>query len=180
MDTRQQEATAAHAPAPSAQPEEGRPVPVAKRTGERRVTFSSALAAEAGRVDDSYFASYSYFDIHREMLADKVCPASLPPMEGLGDARQRYRFPKGEINMQVHTSCPAGFMSIFSDTAAAIAGAHRGLPRGTGAQPAAAARRHRAGRRLRHGHPVVVCGTWRCFPRHRYVATSSPDSRMCL
>jgi type I protein arginine methyltransferase len=40
------------------------------------VTFSSALAAEAGRVDDTYFASYSYFDIHREMLADKVCPVS--------------------------------------------------------------------------------------------------------
>jgi hypothetical protein len=114
VDTRQQEATAAHAPAPSAQPEEGRPIPVAKRTEERRVTFSSALAAEAGRVDDSYFASYSYFDIHREMLADKVCPASLPPMEGLGDARQSYRFPKGEINMQVHTSCPAGFhVSLF-------------------------------------------------------------------
>lgn len=38
----------------------------------RRVAFSAAAAAEVGRVDDSYFDSYSYLDIHRDMLADKV------------------------------------------------------------------------------------------------------------
>lgn len=36
------------------------------------MSFSAALAAEAGRVDDTYFDSYSYLDIHREMLSDKV------------------------------------------------------------------------------------------------------------
>jgi len=49
------------------------------------VSFSAALAAEAGRVDDTYFDSYSYLDIHREMLSDRVrgpferrYPAQLP------------------------------------------------------------------------------------------------------
>lgn len=36
------------------------------------MAFANALAVEAGRVDDSYFESYSYLDIHREMLSDKV------------------------------------------------------------------------------------------------------------
>lgn len=44
----------------------------------KRVSFSAALAAEAGRVDDTYFDSYSYFDIHREMLGDKARALPLP------------------------------------------------------------------------------------------------------
>ena len=39
---------------------------------QKRVAFSRVLNTERQRVDDSYFDSYSYFDIHREMLADKV------------------------------------------------------------------------------------------------------------
>ena len=38
----------------------------------KQVSFAAAHAAEAGRVDDSYFESYSYLDIHREMLSDTV------------------------------------------------------------------------------------------------------------
>lgn len=36
------------------------------------------LTSEAQRVDESYFDSYSYFDIHREMLGDKVHHPSIP------------------------------------------------------------------------------------------------------
>ena len=39
---------------------------------QKRVQFSRVLSRERQRVDESYFDSYSYFDIHREMLADKV------------------------------------------------------------------------------------------------------------
>ena len=49
---------------------------------QKRVSFSSVLTSEAQRVDESYFDSYSYFDIHREMLGDKARPPPLPP--GLG------------------------------------------------------------------------------------------------
>lgn len=42
------------------------------------MAFARAVTAEAGRVDDSYFESYSYLDIHREMLSDKVI-LLLPP-----------------------------------------------------------------------------------------------------
>lgn len=60
----------------AAQPAEPLPAPGSKRGG-KRVSFSAALAAEAGRVDDTYFDSYSYFDIHCEMLADKVSSDTL-------------------------------------------------------------------------------------------------------
>lgn len=39
---------------------------------KKRVAFAEVLSSEAKRVDESYFDSYSYFDIHREMLGDKV------------------------------------------------------------------------------------------------------------
>lgn len=69
-----QGSSAAPRSAPSAA-QAAQPCPAAgsKRGGAKRVCFSAALAAEAGRVDDTYFDSYSCFDIHREMLADKVC-----------------------------------------------------------------------------------------------------------
>ena len=44
---------------------------------QKRVAFSRVLSSEKQRVDESYFDSYSYFDIHREMLADKVRLARL-------------------------------------------------------------------------------------------------------
>lgn len=41
------------------------------------VVKGGAAAAGSGsagcRVDAAYFDSYSYFDIHQEMLSDKVC-----------------------------------------------------------------------------------------------------------
>lgn len=50
------------------------------------MAFANALAVEAGRVDDSYFESYSYLDIHREMLSDKVKLELLQPdLSELGD-----------------------------------------------------------------------------------------------
>ncbi len=48
------------------------------RMARKQVSFSAALAAEAGRVDDTYFDSYSYLDIHREMLGDQVGWRVLP------------------------------------------------------------------------------------------------------
>ncbi len=47
-------------------------LPTSGPSVQKRVAFSRVLNTERQRVDDSYFDSYSYFDIHREMLADKV------------------------------------------------------------------------------------------------------------
>ena len=61
-------------------PSDGRTTSTAAQPGDlpawpamqKRVAFSRVLSSEKQRVDESYFDSYSYFDIHREMLADKV------------------------------------------------------------------------------------------------------------
>lgn len=44
----------------------------AAAAGDGTASASAAAKEEAERVDRSYFESYSFFDIHREMLGDKV------------------------------------------------------------------------------------------------------------
>lgn len=54
--------------------------PGSAQTGQTKAG-DAGVADAAARVDNAYFDSYSFFDIHREMLSDKV-----PPLGWLGPA----------------------------------------------------------------------------------------------
>lgn len=152
-----------------------------------------ATAADAAaRVDDAYFDSYSFFDIHREMLSDKVPPLGrLGPGGSVRQARGRdssqgliagptsaapgaalrgeHRCALPPLPRGTHRARGRQGGTDPRQAKPALAGPDGSIPRSAGGQQGAAARQDRTGCGLRHGNPVHVFGSWRRGPRRRCV-----------
>ncbi|KXZ55523.1 hypothetical protein GPECTOR_2g1072 [Gonium pectorale] len=145
------EPTSSAAAAPEGQPEAAASAAAADPEAAAVVAAASAAAAEtARRVDAAYFDSYSYFDIHREMLGDK------PRTEAYRDALERNpSLLRGARVLDV--GCGTGILSLF----ACRAGAARVVAVDGSERIAGFARRHAelAGYADSDGGPMsVVCG----------------------
>ncbi|KAG2501748.1 hypothetical protein HYH03_000248 [Edaphochlamys debaryana] len=114
---------------------------------EAAAVAAAAAADKAKKVDQAYFESYSYFDIHREMLGDK------PRTEAYRDALERNPgLVKGARVMDV--GCGTGILSLF----ACRAGAQRVVAIDGSERIAGFARRHAelAGYADSQGGPMSV------------------------
>lgn len=86
---------------------DGVPKSPSRSQSSHRVSFSASVSGETGRVDDSYFESYSYLDIHRDMLSDKV------RTEAYRDAlEQNPTLIRGKTVLDI--GCGTGILSLFA------------------------------------------------------------------